>query len=80
MVYGIQNIIDCRASNADLSLKDAVIAAHKRVWHGQTPDQIVVDKRYSDNSYDIRAIVLNTNNLPQVTVFHVSANLYVSRL
>lgn len=80
MVYGIQNSIDCRASNADLSLKDAVIAAHKRVWHGQTPDQIIVDRRYSDNSCDIRAVVLNTNDLPKVTVFHVSANHYVSRL
>lgn len=80
MVYGIQNNIDCRASYREVSLKDAVIAAHKRIWHGQTPDQVIVDRRYSDNSYDIRAIVLNRNDLPKVTLFHVSPDFYVSRL
>ncbi|MFN4174394.1 MAG: hypothetical protein ACK4HV_04750 [Parachlamydiaceae bacterium] len=80
MVYSVQNSIDCKASDRGVDLKEAVIAAHKRIWHGQMPDQIVIDKRNSDNSCVVKAIVLNLNDLAKVTVFHVDANLYVSRM
>lgn len=71
--------LDCRKANQDEVLKQAVINMHARVWHGQKPDELQVEKR-SDGTYYVKAIVFNRETAPQITLFDVTANFYVSRI
>lgn len=80
MVHGATSVYDLRIPvKTDLEVINAVIQQYQRVWHGQKPDQIIFDKRNSDGSCEVRAVVI-TRDVPKVTLFQVSPNLYVSRL
>ena len=80
MAIAPTNINDLRIpGKTDDQVINAVVEQYKKVWHGEKPDQVIFDKIYSDGSVDVRAVLI-TRDSPKITLFHVSPNLYTSRL